>query len=125
MVLALIVEVIMTSAFYEAATAMKIGICYKTKEWGVEQLKKFAFLIDENMIESITETKIYLKDGSYIIAFPGTDSAKGRKFHKIYVQKGIDDDYINTVLRPCIMRTPQLMIECVDDETRETYFRGV
>ena len=125
MVLVLIVEVIMTSAFYEAATAMRIGICYKTKEWGVEQLKKLASLIDESMIESATETRVCLKDGSYIIAFPGTDSARGRKLHKIYVQKGVDDDYINTVLRPCIMRMPPLMIECVDDETRQTCFRGI
>ena len=108
-----------------SVTSMKVGICYKDKEWAIEQIKRMASLLDENIIEEQRDTYIALKDGSYIIAVPGTDFFRGRRFDKIYIQRGVHEDFINTVLRPCIHRAPALQIEITDDETGTTYYRGI
>lgn len=105
--------------------AKRIGLCYKDKEWAKEQMGKFLYLLNPDIIEAQTDSKVCLKDGSYIVAFPCTDSARGRKLDKIYMQQGIDADYINAVLRPCILHSPALQMECIDDETGIRYFRGV
>lgn len=105
--------------------AKKIGICYKDKEWGKEQLNRCLFLIDPDLIEDKSDRRVTFKDGSYIVVFPCTDSARGRKLDNIYIQRGVDPEFINTVLRPCILTTPRIQMEHIDDETGTMYFRGV
>ena len=60
-------------------------------------------------------------DGSYVRAFPANDSCRGRKLNKIYIQEGIDEEYVNTVLKPCIIHK-SILRETIIDPTGEVYF---
>lgn len=108
-----------------SVTAMRVGVCYKDKAWAVEQIKRMASLINPDAIEQQRDLCVELKDGSYIKGIPCSDSARGYKFNKIYVQRGVNEDFINTVLCPCIITAPRIQMETVDDETGMMYYKGV
>lgn len=101
--------------------SQRIGICYKNEEWAKEVLDQIYSQTPKNMIAKRMKNGIDFIDGSYIRAFPANDNARGQKLNKIYVQEGVDEEYINTCLRYCLCM-PNLLRERVVDSTGETYF---
>lgn len=101
--------------------SQRIGICYKNEEWAKEVLDQILRQTPENMIAKRMKNGIDFIDGSYIRAFPANDSCRGRKLNRLYVQEGVDEEYINTCLRPCLC-LPSLLRERIIDPTSEVYF---
>ena len=101
--------------------SQRIGICYKNEEWAKEVLDQIYSQTPENMIAKRMKNGIDFIDGSYVRAFPANESCRGRKLNKIYVQESVDEEYINTHLRPCIMFN-DILRERVIDSTGEVYF---
>ena len=101
--------------------SQRIGICYKNEEWAKEVLDQILRQTPENMIAKRMKNGIDFIDGSYIRTFPANDSCCGRKLNRLYVQEGVDEEYINTYLRPCLC-LKNLLQERVIDPTGETYF---
>ena len=101
--------------------SQRIGICYKDENWAKEVLDQIYLQTPKNMIAKRMKNGMDFIDGSYIRAFPATDSCRGRKLNRLYIQEGIDEEYINTVLRPCLCLS-NLLQERVIDPTGEVYF---
>ena len=101
--------------------SQSIGVCYRDERWAEELLDEILNQAPENIIEKRMKNGINFIDGSYIRTFPCTDTCRGRKFNKLYVQEGIDEEYIDTYLRPCLC-IRNLLRERVIDSTGKTYF---
>jgi hypothetical protein len=101
--------------------SQRIGVCYKDESWAREVFDQLLRQIPPQMVYKHSDRRIELIDGSYIMRFPATDSARGRKLNKIYIQEGIDEEYINTVLKPCIIHK-SILRETIIDPTGEVYF---
>ena len=101
--------------------SQRIGICYKNEEWAKEVLDQIYSQTPKNMIAKRMKNGIDFIDGSYIRAFPANDNARGRKLNKIYVQEGVDEEYVNTVLKHCIIHK-SILRETIIDPTSEVYF---
>ena len=101
--------------------SQRIGICYKNEEWAKEVLDQIYLQTPKNMIAKRMKNGIDFIDGSYVRAFPANDSCRGRKLNKIYIQEGIDEEYVNTYLKPCII-SKSILRETIIDPTGEVYF---
>lgn len=103
--------------------SQRIGVCYKDENWAKEVLDQIYLQTPKNMIYHRLKNRIEFIDGSYVVAFPANDlNTRGRKLNKLYIQEGIDEEYIKTYLRPCLC-LPNLLRERVIDPTGEVYFR--
>lgn len=56
--------------------------------------------------------QVTLKDGTLYKAVPATESARGLKCQKVYIQRGIDEEIINCVILPKVI--PNLINENVE-----------
>lgn len=52
---------------------------------------------------SMRDSKIFFDNGSCIRFIKADNSVKGGKFDRVLIQKGIDKEYINIYIRPCIL----------------------
>ena len=101
--------------------SQRIGICYKNEEWAKEVLDQILRQTPKNMIAERMKNGIDFIDGSYIRIFSVDDlNTRGRKLNKIFVQEGVDKEFIDSHLRTCLLK--QVMQEVVLDPTSETYF---
>lgn len=99
----------------------RIGICYKDESWAKEVLEQIYCQVPRSMIHHRFKNRIEFIDGSYVVAFSATDfNTRGRKLNKIFVQEGVDKEFINGHLRTCLLK--QVMQEVVLDPTSEVYF---
>jgi hypothetical protein len=86
----------------------KIGFFYKDEEWAE---KKFIELRNqyhsdlERVIHSRSERRLVFHNGSTILFAPANDSCRGCKFDEIYYQKGISEDILNVIVRPCLVQS--------------------
>ena len=102
--------------------SQRIGVCYKDKEWGKEVLDQIYSQTPKNMIAKRMKNGIDFIDGSYVRIFSANDlNTRGRKLNKIFVQKGVDEEFINGHLRNCLCM-PNLLRERIIDSTGEAYF---
>lgn len=87
--------------------ARRIGFFYKNEEWAE---RKFIELCDQyhsdlkRVIHSRSERRLVFHGGTMILFVPANDSCRGCKFDEIYYQKGIFEDILNVIVRPCLVR---------------------
>ena len=101
--------------------SQRIGVCYRDESWARAVFDQILRQIPPQMVYQHNDRRIELIDGSYIIRFPANESCRGRKLNKIYVQEGVDEEFINTVLKPCLW-LPNLLQERIVESTGEVYF---
>lgn len=101
--------------------SQRIGICYKNESWAKEVLDQILRQTPEKMIHHRLKNRIEFIDGSYIVAFSANDlNTRGRKLNKIFVQEGVDREFIDGHLRACLLK--QVLQEKTIDPTSEVYF---
>lgn len=101
--------------------SQRIGICYKDESWAKEVLEQIYCQVPRSMIARRMKNGIDFIDGSYVRIFSADDlNTRGRKLNKIFVQEGVDKEFIDSHLRTCLLK--QVMREVVLDPTSETYF---
>lgn len=104
--------------------SVNIGIFYKDKEWGEQTMKDFACLVPNECIQGRMKDRIVFRDGSCIRIIKAESlSVRGYKFDKVFVQQGIDEEFVNAYLRPLLVnRNNRIYKEYVDEETRQKCF---
>jgi hypothetical protein len=82
---------------------LSVAVFGKTKK----EAEKFLIQLVNNMkfgdVESVIQasrTEVILKNGSRYIALTASDCSRGYRFEKAYVQKGIDQELLNFIIRP-------------------------
>ena len=101
--------------------SQRIGICYKNEEWAKEVLEQIYCQVPRSMIHHRFKNRIEFIDGSYVVAFSANDlNTRGRKLNKIFVQEGVDREFIDGHLRACLLK--QVLQEKTIDPTSEVYF---
>lgn len=85
----------------------KIGVFFKTKSWVENWMKDFLDEIDKSCVlrfvrNDFTPFMIELKDGTTIKAYRANDSSRGAVIDKAFVEYGIEQDIIETVIKPMI-----------------------
>lgn len=92
--------------------SLRIGIFYKDIEWFETVYEEVCKTIPQNLIEHYIHNKrgasIHLIDGTIIDFVPAIDNCKGRKYHRIFYQYGINDYDVNTIVRPCQIQAVQV-----------------
>lgn len=104
--------------------SVNIGIFYKDEDWGKQTMEDFVFLAPNECIQGRTRDSIFFRDGSSI-RMVKADSllVRGYKFDKIFVQQSIDEEFINTYLRPLLVnRNNKIYEEFIDEETKQKCF---
>ena len=93
----------------EWSSRLDIGIYYKTFGWAqfvydklLEHFKDLDCLV-RAYVDKYGNGIIQLKNGTVYHFIKNNETARGYKFHKVYMQDGIDDDIINTIIEPSIM----------------------
>lgn len=93
----------------EWSSRLDIGVYYKTSEW--------AYFVYTKLVKYFTDLDclvrshvgrcgtgiIQLKNGTVYHFIKGNETARGYRFHKVYIQDGVDDDIINTIIEPSII----------------------
>ena len=94
----------------EWSSRLDIGIYYKTLGWVhsvYNELVKYFTDLDclvRAHVDRYGNGIIQLKNGTaYHFIKSSGETARGRRFHKIYIQDCIDDDIINTIIEPSII----------------------
>ena len=107
-----------------SAIAVKIGVFYTDENWGRQTMEDFAFLVPNECIQGRTRDSILFRDGSSIRMVKATEfSVRGHKFDKVFIQQGIDEDFVNTYIRPLLInRNYRVYREYIDEETRQKCF---
>ena len=107
-----------------SAIAVKVGVLYKDEDWGEQTMKDFAYLVPDECIQGRTRDSILFRDGSSIRMVKATEfSVRGHKFDKIFIQQGIDEEYVNAYVRPLLInRNNKIYKEFIDEETRQKCF---
>ena len=91
------------------SSRLDIGIYYKTSEWAyfvyIKLVKYFTDLdcLIRAHIDKHGYGIIQLKNDTTYYFVKGDETAGGHRFHKAYMQDCIDDDIINTIIKPSIM----------------------
>jgi hypothetical protein len=91
------------------SSRLEIGIYYKTLEWVhfvyTELVKYFTDLdcLVRAHVDRYGNGIIQLKNGTAYHFVKGNETSRGHKFHKVYMQDGIDDDIINVIIEPSII----------------------
>jgi len=105
----------------DLAFSQQIGIYYREKKWAdmiaeqiIEHYKENDAL--KRVVESALEKTIYLKDGSVIRFVLASESRKGCKFSKVFLQKGIDEELRDRMIGVSLFSIP-LISEINDDLT--------
>ena len=102
--------------------SQRIGVCYKDENWAKEVLEQIYSQTPKNMIHSRKKYRIEFIDGSYVVAFSAKDlNTRGRALDRIFVQEGVDEEFVNEHLRPCIKRHA-ILKEIIVPSTGEVYF---
>ncbi len=88
--------------------SQKIGIFYKTQKWKKEMFNKIAeYYRSIDMIDfltySIWDARIVLKDKTTIYFVDASTRSKGLRFSKVIIQQGVNQQIIDTVIKPCIL----------------------
>lgn len=88
--------------------SQKIGIFYKTQKWKKEIFDKIAeYYRSIDMIDfltySIWDARIVLKDGTTIYFVDANTRSKGQRYTKVIIQQGVNQQIIDTVIRPCVL----------------------
>ena len=88
--------------------SQRIGIFYKTQKWKKEVFDKIAeYYRSIDMIDflnySIWYTRIVLKDETTICFVDANTQSKGLRFSKVIIQQGVNQQIIDTVIKPCIL----------------------
>lgn len=90
----------------------KIGIFYKDIKWFETVYEEICKTIPQNLITHCIhnkhETRIRLIDDTTIDFVPAIDNCKGRRYHRIFYQYGINDYVVNSVIRPCQIQAVQV-----------------
>lgn len=104
--------------------AIKIGVLYKDEDWGKQTMEDFAFLVPDECIQGRTRDSIFFRDGSSIRMVKATEfSVRGHKFDKIFIQQGVDEECIDTYVRPLLVnRNNKIYKEFIDEETKQKCF---
>ena len=93
-------------------TSFNIGIFYLDKGW---REKIYEDLVDRlkdgHIINRRTKECILLDGGTYIRFLPVTSAARGYKFDKIYYQKDVSEEELNTIIRPTALPVIQYVFE--------------
>lgn len=84
--------------------SQKIGVFYKDREW---TYKIFDQIIEEYPSDYIfrcrhssSDMSIQFTDGTEVRFVLATESCKGQCFSKVIMQPGIDEDIVNSIIRP-------------------------
>ena len=92
------------------SSRLDIGVYYKTSKWAyfvyTELVKYFTDLdcLVRAHVDRHGDGIIQLKNGTIYYFIKGSgNTARGRRFHKVYIQDCIDDDIINTIIEPSII----------------------
>ena len=103
---------------------VEAGVFYKDEDWGKQIMEEFAFSAPNECIQGRTRDSILFRDGSSIRMVKADSlSVRGYKFDKIFVQQGIDEEFINTYLRPLLVnRNNKIYEEFIDEETKQKCF---
>ena len=72
--------------------------------WIKDFVKKYPKSI-EHIYRGIDSTEILLHDGSRIMLTQNVAMVRGYRADKIFVENGVEQEYIDYVLRPCLCRT--------------------
>ena len=72
--------------------------------WIKDFVKKYPKSI-EHIHRGIDATEILLHDGSIIVLTKNSTMIRGYRADKIFVENGVEQEYIDYVLRPCLCRT--------------------
>ena len=85
----------------------KIGVFYKRLSWVEKWMKDFLDNIDQSCVlrlvrNGFTPFMIELKDGTTIKAYRANESPRGAVIDKAFVEYGIEQDIIETVIKPMI-----------------------
>ena len=82
---------------------LSVAVFGKTKK----EAEKFLIQLANNMkfgdveyVIQVPRTEVLLKNGSRYIALTASDCSRGYRFEKAYVQRGIDPELINCIIRP-------------------------
>jgi hypothetical protein len=100
----------------------RIGICYRDRKWAEDVLEQILNQTPKVMVARRMNNGIDFIDGSNIRLISATaDNVRGYKLNKIFVQEGVDEEYINTCLKHCIIHK-SILRETVLTPTSEVYF---
>jgi len=93
---------------------LKIGVFYEDRPWVEDWFREFIKKVGESCISKCAFTRdklfVILKDGTQIISYRVTDSARGYRFDKAYVQPTIKKDVVSQIIKPMLF-SPKIIIE--------------
>jgi hypothetical protein len=96
-----------------------IGIMAKTKERGIQFLDdligEMKFKDVKNYVRNINKCEVELSNGTTYKVVPGNVSSRGYKFTDLYLDKDLDQEFINCIALPSL-------ITWGDNEPTITYF---
>lgn len=97
----------------------RIGIFYKDEEWKRKIFDEIAdYYRSLDMIDHLSyamwDAKIVLKDGTRICFVRAEGRCRGQRFNKIIIQSGVEQPFIDTVIRPCIL--PSAYVVDIDND---------
>lgn len=86
----------------------KIGVFYKNQKWKKEMFDKIAeYYRSLDMIDFLMygtwDARIVLKDKTTIYFVDANTRSKGQRYSKVIIQQGVDQQIIDTVIRPCVL----------------------
>lgn len=86
---------------------LRIIIFAETKQRGIEKLDSIVKGLNPDDIlrysKSINSAFVELKDGTYYKVATASDSSRGNKADKVYVEKYISNDILNCIIKPCLI----------------------
>lgn len=84
----------------------KIGIYSNSKQKSITKAKELAETIGEEIFRNIAgiSQNVIETDSFYIVLCPANESSRGQKLHEIYVDREVDNEIFNMVIRPALIR---------------------
>jgi len=96
----------------------KVGIFYKHKEWADKVFKQIENEQPFGHIARICYSKqgswMELNSGGWVRQFKASDGCKGAKVTFAIVEKDMDEDIINCIIRPCTALPRLIEIDAED-----------
>lgn len=101
---------------------MKGIVWYKDKVQGLEKMKEIQQQYEKLRVETyVTDGgfMIHCENGDYWKGCPARDAARGNKCNVSYIQRGIPEDVISTIIYPCTIALPYQAFRYWGDEEYE------
>jgi hypothetical protein len=85
----------------------KYVVVAQTIDRAREYLKYLVGEIQYKYIYKVTDSKyemiVEMKNGDIYQTIPASQSSRGHRFNKAYVEEGVDQEIIDCIIRPCLI----------------------